>query len=184
MKQEAPSVLIPLAEGFEELEAVTLITLLRRAGARVLTAGLKPGAVTGARGCSFNPDTELDAVLEQSFDLIALPGGLPGANHLRDDARVQALLRRQADAGRLLGAICAAPKALASAGLLTGRRVTHYPGAVENAGFTATGAAVEADGAILTSRGPGTAMDFGLALIERLFDRARREQVEQTLVRD
>jgi protein deglycase len=121
-------VLLPLAPGAEELEAVTIVDLLRRAGFTVVVAGLEPGPVTCSRGTVILPDRPLAEVMDENFDLVVLPGGLPGADHLRDDSRVQALLRRQADAGRLVGAICAAPKALASAGLLRDRRPRPTPG--------------------------------------------------------
>jgi len=106
------SVLIPLAPGFEDLEAVTLVDLLRRAGIEVVTAGLQRGLIQGSRGTRIEPDAYLDDVLTRDFDLIALPGGLPGAEHLRDDARVQNLLKQMAAAGRYTTAICAAPMAL------------------------------------------------------------------------
>ncbi len=180
------TVLIPLAEGFEEIEAVTVVDLLRRAGVEVVTAGLKPGSVTASRGVVMLPDVTLDAVLDRNFDMIVLPGGLPGAHHLRDDARVQAILKRHAAAGAYTAAICAAPIALAQAGLLAGKTATSYPGFVEklaSANFTHSTEAVVVDGKIVTSRGPGTAMDFALTLIELLCGRAQRDQVEAGLVR-
>ena len=180
------TVLIPLAEGFEELEAVTVIDLLRRAGVAVVTAGLQAGPITASRGVVMLPDQALDAVLSQDFDMIVLPGGLPGAHHLRDDLRVQAILKRHAAAGAYTAAICAAPVALAQAGLLVGKTATSYPGFVEKlaiADFTHSTEAVVVDGKIVTSRGPGTAMDFALTLIELLCGKAQRDQVEAGLVR-
>ncbi|HET8700409.1 MAG TPA: DJ-1/PfpI family protein, partial [Nitrococcus sp.] len=111
-------VLLPLAEGCEELEAVTVIDLLRRAGIDVVVAGLAEGAVKASRGVVLTPDVALDAVLDQDFDMIVLPGGAGGAARLEADARVHRLLQRQADAGRYVAAICAAPKVLLAAGLL------------------------------------------------------------------
>ena len=179
-------ILVPLAEGFEELEAVTVIDLLRRAGVEVVTAGLQSGPVKASRGVVIVPDASLDAVLNEDFDMIVLPGGLPGAHHLRDDARVQAILKRHAAAGAYTAAICAAPVALAEAGLLVGKTATSYPGFVEKlsiAGFTHSTEAVVVDGRVVTSRGPGTAMDFALTLIELLCGKAQRDQVEAGLVR-
>ncbi|MDD2892760.1 MAG: DJ-1/PfpI family protein [Halothiobacillaceae bacterium] len=181
-----PRVLIPLAPGFEELEAVSLSNILRRAGIEVVTAGLHPGSVCASRGTVIVPDTSLEQVMHEDFDLVVLPGGLPGADNLRDDPRIIHLLQRLYAAGYLVGAICAAPKVLAQAGLLAGRRATHYPGALsEDAldGVSDSAEAIEIDGRVLTSRGPGTAMDFALLLVEQLAGREKRDDVERALVR-
>lgn len=180
------TVLIPLAEGFEEIEAITLIDLLRRAGIEVTTAGLTDGPVCGSHGIRIEADTTLDAVASRDFDMVALPGGLPGAHHLRDDARVQAVLKRHAQSGAWTAAICAAPVALAAAGLLDGRAATSYPGFVEKLsipGLAHRQDAVVVDGKIVTSRGPGTAMDFALTLIELLCGSPERDRIEAGLVR-
>jgi len=177
-------VLIPLAQGCEELEAVTLIDLLRRAGIEVVTAGLQEGPVTASRGTVLVPDTTLDAVLEQAFDMLVLPGG-PGADHLDQDPRIHELLQRLAGTGHYTAAICAAPKVLAHAGLLDGRAATSYPGFLE--GFPQVDvvpAPVVTDGKVITSRGPGTALDFALTLIEVLVGRPIRDAVEQQLQRE
>ena len=179
-------VLVPLAPGCEEVEAVTVIDLLRRAGITVVAAGLTDGVVTASRGTRLLPDTDLDSALERDYDMVVLPGGLPGADHLDADPRVRELLRRMAESGRFTAASCAAPKVLASAGLLAGRRATAYPGvldAIAAADIERSTDAVVVDGKVVTSRGPGTAMDFALELIERLTDRATRERVEAGLVR-
>jgi 4-methyl-5(b-hydroxyethyl)-thiazole monophosphate biosynthesis len=179
-------VLVPLAEGCEELEAVTVIDLLRRAGIEVVTAGLQPGIVRASRGTQLVPDATLDAVLRDEFDMIVLPGGMPGAQHLRDDPRIIAMLRNMAQQGKYTAAICAAPMVLAEAGLLAGKRATSYPGFLDQMqvpGMAYLKDSVVADGKILTSRGPGTAMDFALALIEVLTGKAKRDEVEAGLVR-
>lgn len=179
-------VLVPLAAGFEELEAVTVIDLLRRAGIEVVAASLAPGPVTGSHGIAVQPDADLDEVLNQDFDMIVLPGGLPGATGLAEDTRVLQLLRRQAAARRYTAAICAAPGVLAKAGLLEGKRATSFPGflAPDSApGIVLLEDPVVTDGRIITSRGPGTAMDFALALIERLAGGPAREAVESRLQR-
>lgn len=180
------SVLVPLAPGFEDLEATTIVDLLRRAGIEVVTAGLQAGLIQGARGMRVQPDALLDEVLERDFDMIALPGGMPGAENLKNDGRVQALLRKAAGAGRYTAAICAAPIALAEAGLLEGKAATSYPGFVEKLavpGLRFSTAPVVVDGRVVTSRGPGTAMDFALQLVELLAGKAVRDQVEAGLVR-
>jgi len=179
-------VLIPLAPGCEELEAVTLIDLLRRADFEVVVAGIEPGPVKASRGTVLVPDVELDEVLNEDFDLIVLPGGLPGATNLDRDERVHDLLARQAAEDRWNAAICAAPKVLANAGLLDGREATSFPGAVTREDFPEVKVLetpVVVDGKVVTSRGPGTAMDFALALIELLADAGRRAAVESKLMR-
>lgn len=179
-------VLVPLADGCEELEAVTIIDLLRRAGIEVVTAGLADGPVTASRGVVLLPDRSLDDVLGDEFDMIVLPGGQPGADHLDADARIHTLLQRMAEQGRYTAAICAAPKVLLSAGLLDGHKATAYPGAIDGrmaAGSQLLDDAVVSDGHVVTSRGPGTAMDFALTLIEHLLGAEQRAAVEQPLMR-
>ena len=177
-------VLVPLAEGCEEIEAVTIIDLLRRAGIDVVVAGLKAGIVTASRGVQLVPDVTLDVALQHDYDMVVLPGGMPGAANLKDDARMIALLKKMAAAGQYTAAICAAPMVLAEAGLLDGKRATSYPGFLDAIpGVTLSSAAVVQDGKVLTSRGPGTAMDFALALIEVLSGAEKRQQVESALLR-
>jgi len=179
-----PSVLIPVADGSEELEAVTMIDLLRRAGIEVTVASLDGDAVTCSRRTKLVPDCSLPEALERDFDMLALPGGLPGADHLAADQRLTGLIRRMDGDGRWLAAICAAPKALRRAGVLEGRRATSYPGVLEAEGHDlVTGEAWTRDGHVLTSRGPGTAMDFALELVEVLSGRPKRLEVEQALQR-
>jgi 4-methyl-5(b-hydroxyethyl)-thiazole monophosphate biosynthesis len=181
-----PRVLIPLAEGCEELEAVTVIDLLRRAGIEVVTAGLQPGIVKASRGTQLVPDMTLDAALKNEYDMVVLPGGMPGAKHLKEDARILNLLRKMAGEGKYTAAICAAPTVLAEAGLLKGKKATSYPGFLDKMNLPDTQYVTDAvvrDGKVLTSRGPGTAMDFALALIEALMGREARNQVEAGLVR-
>ena len=176
--------LVPLAQGCEELEAITITDLLVRAGVDVTTVGLDDQTVIASRGARLVPDTNIHAVKNEHFDLIVLPGGLPGANHLRDDANLQALLKQHAADNKLVAAICAAPKALAAAGLLDGKQVTCYPGALdEYPQLNVRSSAIEIDGKTITSRGPGTAMDFALTLIELLEGRTKRDEIEQQLVR-
>lgn len=181
-----PRVLVPLAAGCEELEAVTIVDLLRRAGIEVVTAGLQAGPITASRGVVLVPDMPLDDALKQDFDAVVLPGGQPGATNLEQDVRVRGLLQRMANNGRTVAAICAAPKVLAAAGLLDGKRATCYRGAIEPAQFPKVkleSRAVVADGNIVTSRGPGTAMDFALELVRILVGREARDRVEAGLLR-
>lgn len=177
-------VLVPLADGCEEIEAVTLIDILRRGRVEVVAAALAGRLVHGNHGIGLEADASLDEAAQQSFDMIALPGGQPGATHLGADARVQHLLREYAAGGRYVAAICAAPGVLAAAGLLQGKRATSFPGAiVGREGITYLESAVVRDGKIVTSRGPGTAMDFALELLELLQGAEARASVEARLMR-
>jgi len=180
------NVLVPLAQGCEELEAVTIIDLLRRAGINVITAGLNDQPVRASRGTVLIPDTTLDAVMQHEFDMIVLPGGLPGADNLNSDSRIHRLLKQMTAANKYTAAICAAPKVLATAGLLNGKHATSYPGSIdgiETVDMVYEQQAVVIDGKLITSRGPGTAMDFALTLIEQLAGKARRDEVEAPLQR-
>lgn len=179
-------VLVPLAQGCEELEAITITDLLVRAGITVTTCGLDDQPVKASRGITIIPDSSIDQVLNQSFDLIVLPGGLPGADHLRDNAQLQALIKKQAADNKYIAAICAAPKALAKAGILEGKTATSFPGvlaALDNPNIAISENAVEIDGNIVTSRSAGTAMEFALSLIELLEGKEKREEVNKQLVR-
>lgn len=181
-----PKVLVPLAEGCEELEAVTIIDLLRRAKIDVTAASLTEGPVKCSRGTVLLADCLLADVMGQDFDLIVLPGGLPGADHLNDDPRIHQLIERQANQDRHIGAICAAPKVLVTNGAVNGRKLTAFPGALDALNTSqvhVTDNPVEIDGKLITSRGPGAAMDFTLQLIETLLGKAARDQVEAPLQR-
>jgi len=179
-------VLVPLAQGCEELEAVTIMDLLRRAEITVVTAGLDAGPVRASRGTRLVPDATLDEALKQDYDMVVLPGGQPGSDNLNRDPRIHALLRKMADSGKFTAAICAAPSVLAHAGVLKGKRATSFPGVLEklsHTGVVLQDQAVVKDGKVITSKGPGTAMDFALELIETLAGKEKRAQVEAGLQR-
>jgi len=179
-------VLVPLATGFEEIEAVTVIDILRRAGIDVVVASLEPGPVQGSHGITLAADQDLSTVIDQHFDMVVLPGGMPGAANLQRDSRIISLLQSTAGHGGVIAAICAAPMVLAAAGLLQGYRATSYPGFLDSAaaqGTVISNEAVVSDGNRVTSRGPGTAMDFALALVENLLGSKSRQALEQTLQR-
>ena len=179
-------VLVPLAPGCEELGAVTIINLLRRADIDVVSASLDPGPVTGARGIVLQADATLDEALAEDYDMVVLPGGGPGADRLDRDPRIETLLKNMAAADKYTAAICAAPKVLGRIGLLDGRRATSYPGFVDAMNLPGTrylDEAVVQDGKVITSRGPGTALDFALHLVETLAGKSARDEVEAGLVR-
>ncbi len=180
-------VLIPLAEGCEELEAVTLIDLLRRAGITVVTASLTDQhKLTASRGVGLVADAILDDVISSDFDMLVLPGGQPGSNNLNADPRIHSIAKRLHSTGKAIAAICAAPLVFASSGLLQGKKVSCYPGSltIENQpDISISDQAIMVDDNIFTSRGPGTAMDFALTLIEYLANRKIRDEVEEGLAR-
>lgn len=167
-------VCVLLAPGFEEIEAVTVVDVLRRAGIEVATlsvdgAGSDGLEVTGSHGIPVRADTTLDAGAGEAWDMVILPGGMPGSTHLRDHPGVQTLIRSQHAAGRRIGAICAAPIALAAAGVLEGRKATSYPGFEKDLrGARCSTDPVVRDAHVLTSRGPGTAFAFALSIVADL----------------
>lgn len=166
-----PRALILLAPGFEEVEAVTVIDLLRRAGVEVEVAALSERIVKGAHDISLTADSLLprDPAFLTGFDLLVLPGGMPGTRHLAEDPRVAGLLSNAHASGTWIGAICAAPSVLGAAGLLAGRRATCFPGFEGQCrGAVMSTDAVVVDGRIITSRGVGTAIPFALALVRAL----------------
>jgi 4-methyl-5(b-hydroxyethyl)-thiazole monophosphate biosynthesis len=173
-----PNVCVLLAEGFEEIEAVTVIDVLRRADIDVATVGVSDVDVTGSHGITIHADRTLGDDTDGGWDLVVLPGGMPGASNLRDDDRVQALVRAQYDRGGRVAAICAAPIALARAGLLENRTVTSYPSFAAKLGpVRYSEAAVVVDDRITTSRGPATAMRFALELVAQLRGTSRAQQL-------
>jgi 4-methyl-5(b-hydroxyethyl)-thiazole monophosphate biosynthesis len=170
-----------LAEGFEEIEAITPVDVLRRAGATVTVAALVEGIhTTGKNGLTLHADVSLSAVEARDFDCVFLPGG-PGVKNLRADPRVRAIVTRHHQRGKWVAAICAAPTVLQDAGLLAGKNYTaHFSAANELTAIRANERTVE-DGRILTSRGAGTALDFGLLLVEKLFSREKAQEISRSI---
>jgi len=168
--------LVPIADGSEEIEAVCIIDTLRRADVDVTVASVMGRReVKASRGTRIVADALIEACANETYDLIVLPGGMPGAEHLRDSPQLVALLRAQREAGQAYGAICAAPAvALLPHGLLAGHRATCFPSFMSHLGDARDVEAVEdrvvVDENVITSRGPGTAIEFSLKLVEVLFD--------------
>jgi len=167
------------------MEAVTVVDILRRAKIEVVVAGLKEGPITGSRGVRLIPDTVLEGQDLSQFDALVLPGGNGGTHAFEEDARVLQLVRAAATRPMLLAAVCAAPRVLLRAGVLTGKHVTSYPGALQptDPSYHYREQAVVVDGRLITSRGPGTALDFALRIVEELLGAAARQAVEVPLVR-
>jgi protein deglycase len=165
------TVLVPVAQGIEEMEAITIIDVLRRAGARVVVASVDDMDIKAARGIQFTADALIKDCLEQPFDLIVLPGGIPGAENLKKSDDLAFLLKNQAVQKKLYGAICASPAVvLHPLGLVTPGAVTCHPGfASRIEGGTIQDKNVVIDGCCITSKGAGTALEFSLELVRLLF---------------
>jgi protein deglycase len=177
--------LILVADGSEEMEAVTVIDILRRAKVEVVVAGLKEGPIAASRGVRLIPDAVLEGQDISQFDVLILPGGNAGTHAFEEDPRVLQMVRAAAARPMLLAAVCAAPRVLHRAGVLAGKHVTSYPGALQPTDHTYhyREQAVVVDGRLITSRGPGTALDFALKIVEELLGTAARQAVEVPLVR-
>ena len=177
---EMMRVLVPLAEGFEEIEAISVIDILRRAEIEVVTAGLKDGLAEGSHKVKVLPDTTLEKVDWHDFDGLVLPGGAPGFVNLGNDQRIIDMAREMNRAGKCVAAICAAPSVLIKAGVLQGRKATVSPSGKAQvqacADFREDRVVVDKN--LITSRAPGTALEFALKLVEALAGREMMEQVK------
>ncbi len=191
--------LVPIADGSEEIEAVCIIDTLRRAGIEVTVAraGEVPGTgtrsqeqqsqeqrspklqVTASRGVILQAETTMDRCRDQEFDAIVLPGGMPGAEHLRDDAVLTEMLEKQRANGRLVAAICASPVVvLAHHGLIGDLRATCYPSFMDRLpAASRSGERVVRMANLITSRGPGTALEFALEIVDFLCGKEKREEL-------
>ena len=168
------NVLVPLAPGFEEIETITIVDILRRSGARVSIAGIVEGAIEGSRGVRLLADESIENIRPEHFDLMVLHGGQPGTDNLKKDPRVTALLKEMGCEKKLIGAICAAPIILEENGLLEKRKRTSHPSVKEPlSGDFYVENRVVVDHNIITSRSPGTAMEFAFKLVEILFGKDR-----------
>ncbi len=174
------NVVVLLAPGFEELEAVTIVDVLRRAGISVLLAGIAPPPIEGGHGIKVVPDLSIDDVT--TYDALVLPGGNPGYVNLERDQRVLRLIRAAYDAGKYVAAICAAPHVLGVAGIMEGATATCYPGLEIPGAQRVEEERVVRQGKIITSQGPGTAMDFALSLVEALTTKEKEREVRKALL--
>ena len=180
--------LVPIADGSEEIEAVTIIDVLRRAGVEVTVASVGVGKtkqITAARGTNIVADSFIADCADKAWDLIAVPGGIEGADHLAASEILDQLLRSQAQQGKFYAAICAAPAVvLGSKGLLADKTATSHPRFYQSliAKEVDTESRVVVDGNCITSQGPGTAIDFALELVEQICGIVKREEVASPLV--
>ncbi|KAI4333583.1 hypothetical protein L6164_018370 [Bauhinia variegata] len=179
-------VLVPIANGTEPMEAVITIDVLRRSGADVIVASAgKQLRVEALHGVKIVADASVSDVADGVFDLVALPGGLPGVDNLRDCGALEMLVKKHVADGRPYAAVCAAPAVvLAPWGLLEGLKATCHPSFMEKLASHATAveSRVQLDGKVVTSRGPGTTMEFGVALVEQLYGKEKANEVAGPLV--
>jgi len=180
-------VLVPFTEGVEEMEMVAVVDVLRRADVHVCMASLDGETVVGRSNIFIEADAALTDVAGQAWDMVVLPGGLPNAHLLRDDANIKALVQRLQAERKSIAAICAAPTALAAYGITAGRRVTSYPTCqpeMENLQPSSVyvDEAVVEDGFLITSRGPGTAIAFALRLVARLCGEEKADEIRTSIV--
>jgi len=178
-------VCIPLAEGFEDIEAITLIDVIRRGGIEVVTAGVGGDIITSAHNVKVCTDTTIEKVSAEEFDLVVLPGGLPGATNLAKSEEVKKLLQEMDLKGKYVGAICAAPIALKEAGVLKDR-YTAYPGWEDNIrkeGYVSDAKVVE-DKNVLTSKGPATAICFALEIVKKFAGEETYRGLKEGLLAD
>ncbi len=178
-------VLVPIADGVEEIEAVTIIDVLRRAGVEVVCAGLTEKPVTASRRVKLIPDTSLERVIDETFDMVVLPGGGDGVENLKGDPRIEAILQRMNGRQKWVTAICAAPTLLAAYGLLKEKRATSHPSrrdqtALEKVHYREQ--RVVQDGHIITSRGTGTPLEFALKLVEVLCGGEKVGELKEAMV--
>jgi 4-methyl-5(b-hydroxyethyl)-thiazole monophosphate biosynthesis len=178
--------LVFLATGFEEIETVTVVDVLRRAGVDVTVASLAPNVTEGKHGMRIIPDKSISDVCVGDFDAVVVPGGNPGYKNLRKDPRVIAMVKKAFDSNKLVAAICAGPTVLSDADVLEGKACTIYPGMdeeLEAGGGKPKHDIVVVDGNVITSRGPATALPFALKLAEKLVGKKAAEAVgRKTLV--
>lgn len=173
-------VLVPVAPGFEEIEAVTVIDILRRAGIEVTVAGTVAGAIEGRNKIRVDADVLLDSVTANGYDMIVLPGGSVGTENLKKHPKVRQILQDMERRGCYLTAICAAPLVLSAVGLLDGKNITSHPSVqTDLLEVKYSEDRVVVDGRIVTSRAPGTAMEFAMKLVEILEGRSKMEEVNR-----
>ncbi len=173
-------VLIPLAPGFEEIEALAVVDILRRAGIEVVLAGTADNPIEGRNRIKVLADASLDSVKGEDFDMIVLPGGAVGTENLKKDVRVKEIIERLYKKGRFITAICAAPTVLSAIGITEGKTVTSHPTVrAKLQKEKLSDDRVVVDGNIITSQGPGTAIEFAFKLIEVLLGKGKTAEVNK-----
>jgi len=180
-------VLVPFTKGVEEIEIVAVVDILRRAGVEVVMTSLDGLPVKGRSDITISSDAKISDVLNEAWDMVVLPGGLPNAHLLRDDPSVKAIVQRLRDERKSIAAICAAPTALAAFGVIDNRRVTSYPAMRAEVQELSPSVvyvddAVVEDDFLITSRGAGTAVEFALRLVAKLCGEEKSTEVRHSII--
>ncbi|MFW6282038.1 MAG: DJ-1 family glyoxalase III [bacterium] len=174
---------VPLAEGFEEIEAITIIDVLRRADINVITVSLNEKKVKGAHGIEVIAEESLEVLADRDFAGIILPGGMPGAENLKNNKRLIKIIKELFANKKLIGAICAAPIVLQEAGIIKNKDITSYPGfdkELFNCNYKTE--RVVRDDNIITSRGPGVALEFSISIVEYLKDEEIARKLMENMI--
>jgi 4-methyl-5(b-hydroxyethyl)-thiazole monophosphate biosynthesis len=174
-------ILVLLADGFEEIEAITVIDVLRRAGIEVDTVGITGAWVTGSHNIKVMADKKISEIDVEKYDGIVLPGGSKGVENLARASKVKEFLEKMNEKGKLIAAICAAPSILAKYHLLDNKRATIYPGMERELPYPRDERVV-CDNNIITSQGPGTALEFALAIVEKLLGKEKAWELKEQMV--
>ncbi|MGM0548737.1 MAG: DJ-1 family glyoxalase III [Bacillota bacterium] len=176
-------ILIPLASGFEEIEAITNIDVLRRAGLEVLTAGIGSKEIEGDHGIKVKTDTTIEEVKVKDLKAVVLPGGMPGASNLGDSNQLLNIIKKLNEENKLCAAICAAPIVLEAAGILDGKKATSYPSFDKDmSSCNYQNDRVVIDGNLITGRGPGVAMEFAMTIVEYLIDEETKRELQKSMI--
>jgi len=176
-------ILIPFADGFEEIEAITCVDVLSRADINVITASLKENVVRGAHRIEIVTDLFIDNINTSELDGIVLPGGMPGSINLQNSNEIIKIVKELYQNNKLIAAICAAPLVLEEAGIITNRNITCYPGIEEelkSANYLEDRVVV--DGNIITGKGPGAALEFAVKVVEYLLGENRAEMLKNSMI--
>ncbi len=179
------TILIPLADGFEEIEAIAGIDVLRRAGLNVITAFLNEKEVIGSHDITIVADMSIDLISVDEIDGILIPGGMPGAKNIAEDKRMLDVIKGLNTKQNMIAAICAAPIALEAAGVIDGKMATSYPGFdKEMTSCIYKEDRVVIHGNIITARGPGVALEFAIAVVEYLVGKGKATELKKAMLAD
>ncbi len=171
--------IVPLADGLEEIEAITIIDILRRAKIEITTAGLTNNSILGSHNIKIESDTTIDKIDSDNFDIIVLPGGMPGTINLMNNQKVIQLIQDMNNSNKIIGAICAAPMVLYHAGILDNKKFTMHPGVIGKIPLSPLPDQIMEDGNIITGQASGAAVLFSLKLVEKICGSPVKQEVNK-----